>query len=162
MSLYLGCVIVHSDEIIGRGHNLTNTKKNSLRHAEFEAIDEALSWCDLNKQPQDTIFPNSTLYVTCEPCIMCASAIKHMKIKRCVYGCPNDRFGGCGSVLDIANESLGDKFEVISGVYEDYGRDILKLFYTIENPNAPEPASKIKRQKVDIDLSFLNEISNDN
>jgi tRNA-specific adenosine deaminase 2 len=140
----VGCVIVYNEIIIGKGHNLTNTKKNATRHAEFEAIDDAIEWCNKNALKHEIIFPQSSLYVTCEPCIMCASALKLINLKKWVYGCSNDRFGGCGSVLDIVKDNKNE-FEVISGVCEESAINILKLFYTIENPNAPEPKSKAHR-----------------
>ena len=75
-----------------------------MRHAELEAIDSILS--DKLLTPNTTQYPLSTttLYVTVEPCIMCASALRQMGIKQVFYGCANDRFGGCGSVLGVNKE----------------------------------------------------------
>jgi tRNA-specific adenosine deaminase 2 len=153
----IGCVIVHDDrEIIGRGYNLTNLKKNATRHAEFEAIDEAIKWCSINKVDSKQVFSKSSLYVTCEPCIMCASALKLVSINRWVYGCRNDRFGGCGSVLNLhkspsANDSVGENpIEVVSGICEDVAINMLQFFYTLDNPNTPNPISKVNRQPVEL------------
>lgn len=73
----------------------------ATRHAELEAIDEILA--DAALTPARTAYPlaGTTLYVTVEPCIMCASALRQMGIKEVFYGCENDRFGGCGSVLGV-------------------------------------------------------------
>ena len=142
----VGCVIVYKNEnIIGSGHNLTNIKKNATRHAEFEAIDEAIEWCNKRGVKHDIIFPDCSLYVTCEPCIMCASALKLVNIKKWIYGCSNERFGGAGSVIDVVDENKNE-FEIISGVCEQQAINILKTFYTAENPNAPEPKCKANRK----------------
>jgi len=91
---------------------------------------------------------DSVLYVTCEPCIMCASALAILNIGLVVYGCSNERFGGCGSVLDIriADAGLPPKYECISGVMKQEAIDILKRFYEQENPSAPAPAKEKKKQ----------------
>lgn len=76
----------------------------ATRHAELEAIDEILA--DAALTPARAAYPLSetTLYVTVEPCIMCASALRQMGIKEVFYGCENDRFGGCGSVLGVNSQ----------------------------------------------------------
>lgn len=150
----VGCVIVHNDElIIGQGHNLTNFLKNPIRHAEFEAIDEAFKWCNENNQNWREIFPKAVLYVTVEPCIMCASALRQVNLVNCVYGCSNERFGGCGSVLDIAsgnNDTLNDGLElnIVKGICEEQAIKLLQSFYVCENPFAPEPKSKENRKNL--------------
>ncbi len=120
----VGCVFVRGDRIIARARNRTNQLRNvsmipfilvtelsydhasgryiqATRHAELEAIDEIL--VDQELTPHATEYPlsDTTLYVTVEPCIMCASALRQMGIKEVYYGCGNDRFGGCGSVLGV-------------------------------------------------------------
>jgi tRNA-specific adenosine deaminase 2 len=155
----VGCVIVHNDEtIIGRGHNLTNLTKNPTRHAEWEAIDEAIAWCQQNSLNSDQVLSSATLYVTCEPCIMCASALRLMNLKNCVFGCNNDRFGGCGGVLDLTSneadpnvQNQGSDLVITKGVCADEAIKLLQLFYTCENPFAPEPRTKENRKKPDID-----------
>ena len=150
----VGCVIVYKDEtIIGRGHNLTNIKKNATRHAEFEAIEESINWCKQNSHSYKNIFPHCALYVTCEPCIMCASALKLVNINKWIFGCSNPKFGGTGSVVDVVKEEEKCKFEIISGVCEEQAINILKIFYTIENENAPEISRKCKaNRKTDLSL----------
>lgn len=78
--------------------------EQATRHAELEAIDAILS--DKELTPRISAYPlaTTTLYVTVEPCIMCASALRQMGIKAVFYGCGNDRFGGCGSVLGVNKE----------------------------------------------------------
>lgn len=152
----VGCVIVHDDQvIIGRGHNRTNLLKNPIRHAEFEAFDEALEWSRANKPDQsvEQTLAQSVLYVTCEPCIMCASAIRKMGISACVYGCNNERFGGCGSVLNIASSvdrDEGADLSVVKGVCANKAINLLQTFYTQENPFAPNPKTKDNRKVIAI------------
>ena len=91
----------------------------------------------------------STLYVTVEPCIMCAGALRLMEIPKVVYGAGNDRFGGCGSVCAV-HQSSGDTtpgrpFEAVGGVREEDAVLLLRRFYTQENPNAPVPRRKEQR-----------------
>lgn len=85
-------------------HIRQNTMKQATRHAELEAIDAILA--DNALTPTTTAYPLSmtTLYVTVEPCIMCAAALRQLGIKEVFYGCANDRFGGCGSVFDVNQE----------------------------------------------------------
>lgn len=152
----VGCVIVYDNQVvIGRGHNRTNLLKNPIRHAEFEAFDEALEWCRTNKldQPADQILAQCVLYVTCEPCIMCASAIRKMGISSCVYGCNNERFGGCGSVLNIAVANSNDEgadLSVVKGICANKAINLLQTFYTQENPFAPNPKTKDNRKVIAI------------
>jgi tRNA-specific adenosine deaminase 2 len=152
----VGCVLVYKDEtVIGEGHNLTNHTKNPTRHAEFVAIDQALDWCVNNNLEWLEVFKSTTLYVTCEPCIMCASALRHMAISKCVYGCSNERFGGCGSVLDLSNNNVmnsGWSYSIESDVCADLAITLLKAFYSEENPFAPDPKSKKNRVKTELEL----------
>lgn len=148
----VGCVIVddESEEIISYGHNMTNMLKNPTRHAEFEALDKLFDWCKSNGKDIEKVLGSSTLYVTCEPCIMCASALRQVNLKKCVYGCSNERFGGCGTVLDIAqeneNKNQGDPMtQVQKGVLSTEAIELLQSFYAQENPFAPEPKSKANR-----------------
>jgi tRNA-specific adenosine deaminase 2 len=151
----VGCVLVYDNkQIVGRGHNMTNTSKNPTRHAELEAIDQALGWFAANhldwlhdRQTQAKL----TLYVTCEPCIMCISAMKLLNIDKCVYGCDNERFGGCGSVLELANgDANSTGMSVLKGVCAEAAIKLLQTFYTYENTNAPVPKSKQNRTVPDI------------
>jgi len=102
----------------------------------------------------DNIFRSSTLYVTCEPCIMCAAALRILCVPTVVFGCANERFGGCGSVVNIAADhlrSLGPELVCLHGPFAEQSVDMLKTFYKGENPNAPCPKRKniVQEQKID-------------
>ncbi|KRY35504.1 tRNA-specific adenosine deaminase 2 [Trichinella spiralis] len=142
----VGCVLLYENVIIGRGHNRVNFYKNACRHAEMEAFDEAFLWCKANCFSFNDVFLKTTLFVTCEPCMMCAALICKMQLKRVVYGCPNDRFGGFGSVLDV-KETFGHTFpsEIVANYRKDESVKLLQIFYESGNPNAPEPKAKRKK-----------------
>jgi tRNA(Arg) A34 adenosine deaminase TadA len=85
------------------------------------------------------------LYVTCEPCIMCAAALAQVRIGRVVYGCFNDKFGGCGSILHLHNgDSSRDGYPIVSGILEEEAISLLRSFYNRENFNAPDDKRKRK------------------
>ena len=90
----IGCVIVHEGRIIGRGYNRRNTDKNTLSHAEITAIRKA------SKSIGDWRLEECTIYITLEPCQMCAGAIIQARIPEVVMGCMNPKAGCAGSVLD--------------------------------------------------------------
>jgi len=91
---------------------------------------------------------DTALYVTVEPCIMCASALRQLGIQEVFYGCDNDRFGGCGSVLGV-NEQLGHpkhpSYSANGGLRREEAILLLRRFYMTENQNAPVPKSKANR-----------------
>lgn len=156
----VGCIIVNENEnIIGKGHNMTNILKNPTRHAEFQAIDEALEWCKTNGLEWKSVLSKSFLYVTCEPCIMCASALRRVYLTNCVYGCSNERFGGCGSVLEISSSKNGQNYgydlKIIKGICEELSIKLLQSFYACENPFALEPKSKENRIRPELNLTEL-------
>ncbi|KAK2573644.1 tRNA-specific adenosine deaminase 2 [Acropora cervicornis] len=97
----VGCVIVHKNKVIGRGGNEANKTKNATRHAEMVAIDQVQHWCKTQFLSFKDVLGECWLYVTVEPCIMCAAALRFMGIPKVVFGCANERFGGCGSILNI-------------------------------------------------------------
>ena len=138
----VGCIIVYKDNIIGNGGNEVNKTKNATRHAEIIAIEEVRGYCQRQTLDERAVFSSSVLYVTVEPCAMCAGALRQMGLPLVVYGCDNDRFGGCGSVIDVAGnpaltDSLGPCFDTIKGIFAEEAIDLLKHFYKGENPNAP-------------------------
>uniref|UniRef100_A0A8C0JHK2 tRNA-specific adenosine deaminase 2 n=1 Tax=Canis lupus dingo TaxID=286419 RepID=A0A8C0JHK2_CANLU len=119
----VGCLMVYNNEVVGKGRNEVNQTKNATRHAEMVAIDQALDWCHQNGKSPSEVFEHTVLYVTVEPCIMCAA---------------NERFGGCGSVLNIASADLpntGRPFQCIPGYRAEEAVEMLKTFYKQENPN---------------------------
>lgn len=144
----VGCLMVHDKLIVGQGRNEVNETKNATRHAEMVAIDQVLDWCKKNDRSSMEVFENTTLYVTVEPCIMCAGALRLLRIPLVVCGCCNERFGGCGSVLNVAENSLpntGAPFKCIPGYRADKAVQMLKTFYKQENPHAPR--SKVRKKE---------------
>ncbi|XP_043313224.1 tRNA-specific adenosine deaminase 2 isoform X2 [Cervus elaphus] len=134
----VGCLMVYNNEVVGKGRNEVNQTKNATRHAEMVAIDQALDWCRRRSKSPSEVFEHTVLYVTVEPCIMCAAALRLMRIPLVVYGCQNERFGGCGSVLDIASADLpstGKPFQCTPGYRAEEAVEMLKTFYKQENPN---------------------------
>mmetsp|Transcript_35455 Transcript_35455/g.63239 ORF Transcript_35455/g.63239 Transcript_35455/m.63239 type:complete len:132 (-) Transcript_35455:350-745(-) len=125
---------------------MTNTTRNGTRHAEFEAIDEVLrGW---QGEPSQLDLSRCRLYVTCEPCIMCAAALALVNIGSVVYGCSNDKFGGCGSVLDISSQGCGTcggshepgaAYSCRAGLLAEEAIELLRRFYISGNPKAPRP-----------------------
>ena len=105
----------------------------------------SLNNCELSRTTVDDVFQSATLYVTCEPCIMCAAALRILHVPTVVYGCANERFGGCGSVMNVAADSLpslGPELICLHGPFAVESIDLLKSFYKGENPNAPCPKRK--------------------
>jgi tRNA-specific adenosine deaminase 2 len=144
--------VYKDQEIIARAHNKTNLLKNPTRHAEFEAIDQVLAWCSTQNLNMTEVMSDSCLYVTCEPCIMCASALRQVNLVNCVYGCNNERFGGCESVLNVATGiNEGPELKLVRGVCEESAIKLLQLFYTYQNPSAPEPRNKANRKRPSLD-----------
>ena len=99
----VGCVFVDpaTGAVLQTGHNLTSAACNATQHAEVVAIDGMF-----NEGRVDAL-RGSVLFVTVEPCIMCAAALGLVGISRAVFGCRNDKFGGCGTVLDVAGGAAG-------------------------------------------------------
>ncbi|KAL2554124.1 Cytidine/deoxycytidylate deaminase family protein [Forsythia ovata] len=144
----VGCVIVEDHTVIASGRNRTTETRNATRHAEMEAIDMLLEhWQKdgLSREEVASKFSRCTLYVTCEPCIMCAAALSIIGIKEVYYGCANDKFGGCGSILSLhmnSSEKLTSGvskkkgFKCTRGVMASEAIDLLRSFYEQGNPNA--------------------------
>lgn len=131
----VGCVFVLNDQKpIGWGQNRSNETKNATQHAELVAIDQVISWCTEEEANLNDIFPNCSVYVTVEPCIMCAAALQQLKVRKIVFGCRNERFGGVTSVLRVLN-SNPDQMEVVEGLRKNDAVDLLKRFYAEGNPN---------------------------
>lgn len=149
----VGCVFVRDGRVIAKARNRTNELRNSTRHAELEAIDFILAEPSLTPQnltweAQSTALSTTTLYVTVEPCIMCGSALRQMGIKEVYYGCGNERFGGCGSVLGVNEDGFHPTFPGYSakmGYLRNEAIMVLRRFYLTENKNAPVPRAKTGR-----------------
>lgn len=120
----VGALIVKDNQIVGKGYNQTEMLKDPTAHAEMIAISSACATLD-NKYLIDC-----TLYVTLEPCPMCAGALVWSKIKRIVYGAMDPKAGACGTIFNIAsNNKLNRKAEVIQGILESDCSLLLKKFF---------------------------------
>lgn len=120
----IGAVIVYDDKIIARACNRRNTDKNSLAHAEILAINEAC------KVIGDWRLEECCMYITLEPCPMCAGAIVQSRIPRVVYGASSPKAGFGGSVLNILElEQLNHRCEVVRGIEEEQSSELLKAYF---------------------------------
>ena len=120
----IGAVIVPDGKIIGRGYNRRHSEKNPLCHAEIIAINEAAKYIG------DWRIENCTIYVTVEPCPMCAGAIVQARIPTVVFGTENVKAGCCGSVLNLMQqEKLNHRAEVISDVLKEECSSLMKEFF---------------------------------
>ncbi len=120
----IGCVIVHEDKIIARGYNKRNMKKNTLAHAEILAINKA------SKVLGDWRLEDCTMYVTLEPCPMCAGAIVQARIPRVVIGSMNPKAGCAGSVLNLLQQDgLNHQVEVTKGVLAEECSGLMTSFF---------------------------------
>lgn len=120
----IGCVIVCEGKIIGRGYNRRNTDKNTLAHAEIAAIKKA------SKKMGDWRLEGCTMYVTLEPCQMCAGAIVQSRMTRVVVGCMNPKAGCAGSVLNLLQmEEFNHQTELTTGVLEEECSHMMKRFF---------------------------------
>lgn len=121
----IGCVIVYEGKIIARGYNRRNTDKNTTSHAEINAIRKA------SKKLGDWRLEGCTLYVTLEPCQMCAGAMVQARLKKAVIGSMNAKAGCAGSVLNILQmDAFNHQVEVERGVLEDECSALLSGFFT--------------------------------
>jgi tRNA(adenine34) deaminase len=120
----VGCVIVHENKIIGRGFNQREMLKDPTAHAEMIAISAA---CD---QMVSWRLENTVMYVTMEPCPMCAGAIVLARIPRLVYAASDPKAGACGTLYNITKDDrLNHIVEVAAGVMEDESRGLLQEFF---------------------------------
>ena len=120
----VGAVIVKDGVIIGRGGNRVETLKDPTAHAEILAIGAACEETGYER------LVDTTMYVTLEPCPMCAGAIVLARIPRLVYGAADPKMGACGSIYDICGDGmLNHRVETVSGVLEQECSDILREFF---------------------------------
>lgn len=120
----IGCVIVYQDKIIARGYNKRNGKKNTLAHAEILAINKAA------RVLGDWRLEGCTMYVTLEPCPMCAGAIVQARIDRVVIGSMNPKAGCAGSVINLLQmPGFNHRAEITAGVMKDECSQLMKDFF---------------------------------
>lgn len=120
----VGAVVVQSGKVIGTGHNLVEAETDPTAHAEIVALREAARFNG------DWRLPQATVYVTLEPCVMCAAALLHARVKRLVFGARDLRWGGVGSLFDLSHDPrLNHELEVVSGIMENESAELLRRFY---------------------------------
>lgn len=120
----IGCIIVYENRIIARGYNKRNKKKTTLAHAELDAIAKA------SKVIGDWRLEECTMYVTLEPCQMCAGAIVQARIPKVVIGCMNPKAGCAGSILNLLQiQEFNHQVEVVRGVREAECSQMLSAFF---------------------------------
>lgn len=125
----VGCVFVNGEGVeVACGANETNVAMDATRHAELVAVDGALARAARRGSPPPA-WRDTTLYVTCEPCIMCAAALAQLGLRRCVFGCRNDKFGGCGSILSLHEAA----YPCTESVREAEAVDLFRRFYDRAN-----------------------------
>lgn len=120
----IGCVIVQNDKIIARGYNRRNTDKNTLAHAELSAIKKA------SKKTGDWRLEDCTMYVTLEPCQMCAGAIVQSRLGKVVIGSMNPKAGCAGSVINLLQmKQFNHQVEMVTGVLDEECSKMLSGFF---------------------------------
>lgn len=120
----IGCVIVKDDKVIARGYNRRNTEKNVLAHAEIAAIKEAC------KKTGDWRLEGCTMYVTLEPCQMCAGAIVQARMDKVVIGAMNKKAGCAGSIINILQmQQFNHQCEIETGVLEEQCTNMMTSFF---------------------------------
>ncbi len=120
----IGCIVVKDDIIIGRGHNLKETMKDATSHAEIIALKEA------QKTMDHWWLEDCDVYVTLEPCPMCAGAMLNSRIRKLYVGTRDHRMGATGSSIDLSNlEIFNHHFEVEFGILESQCRELISKFF---------------------------------
>ena len=120
----IGAVLVRENRMTGRGRNRREHLADPTHHAEIEAIREAA------REARTWRLDGSTLYVTVEPCAMCAGAAVNARIKRIVYGCADPKAGYCGTLGDIPRDTrLNHRCEVEGGLLAEESAELLRLFF---------------------------------
>ena len=124
MEVPIGCVIVYEGKVVARGYNRRNTDKNTLSHAELNAIRKA------SKKLGDWRLEGCTMYITMEPCQMCAGAIVQSRITRAVIGSMNPKAGCAGSILNLLDmPEFNHQVELTTGVMEEECSQMMKSFF---------------------------------
>ena len=120
----IGCVVVKNNKIVGKGYNQVETLKDATAHAEIIAITAA------SESLENWRLEGCTLYVTLEPCPMCAGAILNSRVTRVVYGAADHRLGACDTHFEVlAKNPINREIEVQSGVMEGDARGLLQYFF---------------------------------
>lgn len=126
----VGAVVVHQGIVIGSGYNQIESLKDPMAHAEILAITSAC------KQLHQKHLPDCTLYVTLEPCAMCAGAIVLSRMERVVFSATDSRAGGCGSIFNIVqNQHLNHRVEIVQGIMEAECEELLVNYFKFKRMN---------------------------
>lgn len=143
----IGCVIVHDDTIIARGYNRRNTDANTLAHAELSAIRKA------SKKLGDWRLEECTMYVTLEPCQMCAGALVQSRIKRVVIGAKNPKAGCAGSVMNLLQvPAFNHQVEIQYGVCEEECSQMLSDFFSDLRKKKKDAGLRKRKRGVDFNV----------
>ncbi len=121
----VGAVIVKDGQIIGRGHNQKETKRDTTKHAEIIAIQKA------SKKNNAWRLEDCEMYVTLEPCTMCMGALINARIKKIYIGTMDPKTGACGSFIDLTKYKYNHKIEIETGIWQDKCEYILKDFFKV-------------------------------
>jgi tRNA(adenine34) deaminase len=122
----VGAVVIFEGRIIGKGHNQVETLRDPTAHAEIIALTSAASYLS------SKVLLGCSLYVTLEPCVMCAGAVVLAKIETLYFGAFDNKSGGCGSVLNITNNSsLNHRLNVTGGIMDKECGEILRSFFEV-------------------------------
>jgi tRNA(adenine34) deaminase len=120
----VGALLVFEERVIARNHNRMVQQKNPIAHAEILTMQAAL-----NIHPVKWLL-DTTLYVTLEPCVMCAGALVLARVKRLVLATPDPKAGACGSIMDVARSpQLNHRLEVVTGISQNEASALLKEFF---------------------------------
>ncbi len=119
----IGCVIVLNDKIIARGHNMRETKKSPIAHAEIIAIEKA------SKKLQSWRLIDTTMYITLEPCAMCAGAIIQARIPKVIYGTKDPRFGAHISHINLFDVKFNHTVNIENGLLEEECKKLIQDFF---------------------------------
>lgn len=125
----IGCVVVKDDKVIARGYNLRETKNNVIKHAEIVAIEKAC------KKLGSWRLVDCDIYVTLEPCPMCAGAIYQARIKRVIFGASDLKAGALGGNFDMYKEKLNHYPEVIKNICENECSEIIREYFKNKRKN---------------------------
>lgn len=129
----IGAVVVCDGRVVARGHNRREADADPSAHAEFSAL------CDAARELGRWRLSGCTVYVTLEPCLMCAGLMVNARVDRCVYGAPDPKAGALGTLYDVSHdERLNHEFEVTSGVLADESAEMLRAFFRARRKNASQ------------------------
>ncbi len=146
----IGCVIVCDGKVIGRGYNRRKTSHSTLAHAEIEAIRKAC------RVTGDWRLEGCTMYVTLEPCQMCAGAIVQARLDRVVIGTDNPKAGCAGSIIDLLQmKQFNHQVEKVEGVMQEECRAVLQTFF--QDLREREKANKLAKKQSEAEANDVDE-----